>query len=98
MGAELEVEVIALRDEIARVALEEGRPVDLVKIDTEGSEPELLASLPAGGHRCCGRTTAESGARASWTCPQPWIGTSPPGRPQLLVPIAKALTVSARPR
>jgi FkbM family methyltransferase len=49
MGAELEVEVIALCDEIARVALEEGRPVDLVKIDTEGSEPELLASLPAGG-------------------------------------------------
>jgi FkbM family methyltransferase len=48
MGAELEVPVLSLRDELARVERSEGRAVDLVKLDTEGSEPELLASLPAG--------------------------------------------------
>lgn len=48
MGAELEVPVLGLRDELARVERHEGRAVELVKIDTEGSEPELLASLPAG--------------------------------------------------
>jgi FkbM family methyltransferase len=48
MGAELEVPVLGLRDELARVERHEGRGVELVKIDTEGSEPELLASLPAG--------------------------------------------------
>jgi FkbM family methyltransferase len=48
MGAEVEVPVLGLRDEIARVERHEGRAIELVKLDTEGSEPELLASLPAG--------------------------------------------------
>jgi hypothetical protein len=48
LGAELEVPVLELRDELARIQRHEGCAVDLVKIDTEGSEPELLASLPMG--------------------------------------------------
>lgn len=51
MGSALEVRVLGLRDELARVELHEGRAVDLIKIDTEGSEPELIASLPAGSPR-----------------------------------------------
>jgi FkbM family methyltransferase len=48
LGAETVVPVLALGEELARVERHEGRPIELVKIDTEGSEPELLASLPAG--------------------------------------------------
>jgi FkbM family methyltransferase len=48
LGAELDVAVLALRDELVRVQQQEGRAVELIKIDTEGSEPALLASLPAG--------------------------------------------------
>ena len=42
---ELEVEVVALAPEIARIEAAEGRRVDLLKIDTEGSERELVAAL-----------------------------------------------------
>jgi FkbM family methyltransferase len=45
LGAELEVPVLALADELARVEREEGRAIELLKLDTEGSEPELVASL-----------------------------------------------------
>jgi len=48
MGAEVEVEILSLGAELARIQQQEGRPVDLIKIDTEGSEPEILSSLPAG--------------------------------------------------
>lgn len=48
LGAEVEVAVLALREELARVEGKEGHSVDLLKIDTEGTEPELLASLPPG--------------------------------------------------
>jgi FkbM family methyltransferase len=47
LGAEIEVAVLDLRDELDRIARHEGRPIELVKIDTEGSEAELVASLPA---------------------------------------------------
>jgi len=46
LGAEVEVTVLGLRDELARVEREESREIELVKIDTEGSEPEIVASLP----------------------------------------------------
>ena len=46
LGAEVEVSVLGLRDELARIEGQEGREIELVKIDTEGSEPELIASLP----------------------------------------------------
>lgn len=39
------VEISALLKEITA---ETGGPVDLVKIDTEGTEPELVAAIPAG--------------------------------------------------
>jgi FkbM family methyltransferase len=48
MGAEVEVEILSLASELARIREQEGRSVELIKIDTEGSEPEILASLPAG--------------------------------------------------
>ncbi len=48
LGAEVDVPVLTLGDELARVQRCEGRAVELVKIDTEGSEPELLTSLGAG--------------------------------------------------
>lgn len=49
MGGATEVRVLALRDELARVEESEGRAIDLVKIDTEGSEAALVATLPSGG-------------------------------------------------
>jgi hypothetical protein len=48
MGGELEVRVLELHAEVARVERHDGCTLEPVKIDTEGSDPELLASLPAG--------------------------------------------------
>lgn len=41
----LEVEAVSLA-ELLRTVAREGAPIDLVKIDTEGTEPELVRSLP----------------------------------------------------
>lgn len=41
----LEVEAVSLA-ELLRTVAREGSPIDLVKIDTEGTEPELVRSLP----------------------------------------------------
>lgn len=48
LGSAIDVTVLGLREEITRIETHEGRPVDLVKLDTEGSESELLAALPSG--------------------------------------------------
>lgn len=45
-AGDTEVEVVALRDELARVEAAEGAPPDLVKLDTEGTEEALIRSLP----------------------------------------------------
>ena len=42
LGYELVVRTVTLPSELARIEQNEGRPVDLVKIDTEGSEAELV--------------------------------------------------------
>jgi FkbM family methyltransferase len=45
LGDELLVRTLTLSSELARIERNEGRPPDLVKIDTEGSESALVNSL-----------------------------------------------------
>jgi hypothetical protein len=45
-SADMEVETVGIGEALRSIAAQKG-PIDLLKIDTEGSEPELVAALPS---------------------------------------------------